>query len=325
MPRPLFAGIVLSGCALAQPSPRFITFESAEPVLKAMPGALPAGLSGTGLNPDQWNTWLKRADAAVRLRLDAGEEDTLTNLLRLGVTFTREYRIDDEYFLKYGQSSLVDSFAEHRARDLIQALAAPGANPGFLEMRGFLERKGFALKTAADRVAVKQYLLHNLARMHKDFLQAREQVKTNRFQMFQERGISLDTNLWPDYDLDLQLQAMAGKGWLKPGGVRKVAIVGPGLDFANKQDGVDYYPPQTTQPFAVLDSLLRLGLADAGAIEIDTLDISALVNAHIAAARKSAALGRPYTVQLPWLSNGRWTGDFRAKFTNYWQMLGSEI
>jgi hypothetical protein len=75
----------------------------------------------------------------------------------------------------------------------------------------------------------------------------------------------------------------------------------------------------------VLDSLLRLGLADAKAIEIDTLDISGLVNAHIDGLRKKAALGRPYTVQLPWYSGGRWSDDFRAKFTAYWQALGSRI
>ena len=81
-------------------------------------------------------------------------------------------------------------------------------------------------------------------------------------QMFQQRGISLDTNLWPDYDLDLSLQTLLKSGMLKPGSIRRVAIVGPGLDFVNKQQGVDYYPPQTTQPFAVLDSLFRLGLAN---------------------------------------------------------------
>lgn len=45
------------------------------------------------------------ADTGVRRRLEAGEEDTLTNLLRFGITFTKEYRIDDEYFLRSGESS----------------------------------------------------------------------------------------------------------------------------------------------------------------------------------------------------------------------------
>lgn len=302
-----------------------MSFEAARPILQAFAGSLPAGLAGGPPDAIHWAQWVRTADAGVRRRLEAGEEDTLTNLLRFGVTFTKEYRIDDEYFLRFGESTLVDSFAEHRAQDLIRTLAAPGDNQGFIGMRALLERKGLPLKTAAGRAAAQRYLLKNMARMHKEFLQAREQAKTNRSQMFQDRGISLDSNLWPDYDLDLQLRHMAAKGMLKPGRVGRVAIVGPGLDFVNKQEGVDFYPPQTVQPFALLDSLLRLGLAKDGAIEIQTLDISSLVNSHLAAVRKNAAGGRPYTVQLPWFAGGRWSADFRGKFNAYWQALGSRI
>jgi hypothetical protein len=36
-------------------------------------------------------------------------------------------------------------------------------------------------------------------------------------------------------------------------------VIGPGLDVADKQDGFDFYPQQTLQPFALVDSLRRLG------------------------------------------------------------------
>ncbi len=88
---------------------------------------------------------------------------------------------------------------------------------------------------------------------------------------------------------------------------------------------MDFYPPQTTQPFAVLDSLLRLGLASPDDVELYTFDISSRVNVHIDAARKNAALGRAYTVQLPWYADGRWTEEFRASFTQYWRTLGAKI
>lgn len=323
-------GAFSAECADSTPAcATFMSFEAARPILQAMSAALPVELRGGRMDAVRWAEWLRTADAKVRRRLEAGEEDTLTNLLRFGVTFTKEYRIDDEYFARYGDSTLVDSFAEHRAHDLIQALAAPGSNQrfsqGFSEMRALLARKGCALETAAGRAAAQRYLLKNMARMHAEFMQAKERAKADRAHMFEDRGISLDSNLWPDYDLDLQFRRMAEKGMLKAGSVRRVAIVGPGLDFVNKQEGVDYYPPQTVQPFAVLDSLLRLGLADAGAIEIHTLDISALVNAHIAAVRRNAAAGRPYTVQLPWFAGGRWSPEFRGRFVDYWQALGARI
>ena len=244
--------------------------ESAKSVLQKLGSTNGPGPSAS-ISSEDWIAWLQKSDAQVRQRLDTGEEDSLTNLLRFGVTYTKEYRIDDEYLVLYGQSSLVNAFAENRANDLIQALATPNGNQGFIEMRTFLEKKDFALNSTADRKKLKAYLLANLARMQKEFLQAREQAKVNRDQMFEHRGISLDSNLWPDYDLDLSMQSLLKSGKLKPGSIQRVAIVGPGLDFVNKQQGVDYYPPQTMQPFAVLDSLLRLGLSNPQTVELYTL------------------------------------------------------
>ncbi len=305
-------------------TPEFMPLDSARPVLQKF-GSADAGHPGPSVSSQEWLAWLQKSDAQVRQRLDVGEEDSLTNLLRFGVTYTTEYRIDDEYLVRYGQSSLVNAFAENRANDLVRALASPSKNQGFVEMRAFVEKKGFALNSVASRNKLKAYLLANLARMQKDLLQARQEAKSNRDQMFQNRGISLDSNLWPDYALDLSLQQMLKQGLLTPGSVRRVAIVGPGLDFVNKQEGVDYYPPQTTQPFAVLDSLLRLGLAKPEIVQIYSLDISPRVNLHINNVLNNATQGRPYVVQLPWYSDGRWTDDFRAKFTQYWQNLGSQV
>ena len=319
----LLSASVYAAVLLTQ-TPEFMSLESAKPVLEKMSAGGPAR-PGPSVSSKDWQAWLQKNDAEIRQRLDAGEEDTLTNLLRFGVTFTKEYRIDDEYLVHYGQSSLVNSFAENRANDLIKALAAPNGNQGLIEMRAFVEKKSFSLNSPAGRKQLKAYLLTNLARMRKEYLQAQEEAKVNRDQMFQNRGISLDTNLWPDYDLDEQLKRMLDKGMLRPGGIRRVAVVGPGLDFANKQAGLDFYPPQTVQPFAVLDSLFRLGLANPENVELYTLDISSRVNLHIEAARKNAALGRPYTVQLPWYADGRWTDEFRGKFIQYWRSLGAKI
>ena len=85
----------------------FISFQAAQPALKAMSDALPSDLKAASpLDADRWSKWVQVQDLAIRQRLDRGTEDTLTNLLRFGVTFTKEYRIDDEYLVRYGQSSL---------------------------------------------------------------------------------------------------------------------------------------------------------------------------------------------------------------------------
>jgi len=296
---------------------RFLSYDEARAVLDAY---------GQDIDSARWPQWIAGEDLAIRARLEQGEEDTLSNLLRFGVTFTKEYRITDEYLPKFGHSSLVNGFAENRANDLMGALGSPDSGAGIREMRAFLEAKGYNLRTPADRVRLKQYLLKNLARLRDDFLKAQsEAAKSNRSHAFEARGISLDTNLWPDYDLDVQLNKMLASGLLQPGSVRRVAIVGPGLDFVNKFEGLDFYPPQTIQPFAIMDSLVRLGLSDAATIEVYTLDISTRVNLHLARARQRAADGQPYVLQLPWFSAGRWTDEVRRDFTVYWRRLGDRI
>ena len=84
------------------------------------------------------------------------------------------------------------------------------------------------------------------------------------------------------------LAAMKGRGLFKPGTVKRVAIIGPGLDFADKDVGFDFYPQQTLQPFAILDSLTRLGLAPPpGSAEIVLLDNMSLDELREAVARRN--------------------------------------
>jgi hypothetical protein len=100
-----------------------------------------------------------------------------------------------------------------------------------------------------------------------------------------------------------------------------VAIVGPGLDFTDKQDGYDFYPPQTIQPFAVIDSLIRLGLAPPDGVQMATLDLSPRINQHLEAARQRARAGRAYIVELPRDTTERWTPNL----VKYWERFGEGI
>lgn len=320
-------------CAEARQAAKieFISFEAARPILAAFSDSIPAELKpASSLSAAKWSAWVQKADRQVRDRLNGGDEDTLTNLLRFGVSFTHEYRIDDDYLARFGSSSLVNSFAETRAKDLVRILAAPKTWPansaqGFGRMRNFLLKKGFSFQTPEQRKRIIRYLLENLGRMRDDMFRYRAPTsEAANSQRFAQRGISLDTNLWPDFLLDQHFQRMLQNGLLRPGSVRKIGIVGPGLDFANKEKGNDFYPPQTIQPFAVLDSLIRLGLATADA-ELYTFDISSNVNFHIIGAKENALAGNAYTLQLPWNVGARHSEEYRKNFIAYWQHLGDQI
>jgi SAM-dependent methyltransferase len=112
---------------------------------------------------------------------------------------------------------------------------------------------------------------------------------------------------------------MLAKGVLNSAGIKRIAIVGPGLDFLDKDAGYDFYPEQTLQPFAVADSLLKLKLSKASDLEITTFDISPRVNWHL----RQMIKGEPriYTLHLPIDPVDQPNSNLLA----YWNLMGSQI
>ena len=158
-----------TGCLASAQTPQFVPFSAAQPVLNVYLSSLPAELKPQGKpTAAAWDQWVRVQDKDIRLRIEQGEENTLTNLLRLGVTYTQQPRISYEYLAEYGHSSFVDSIAEKRANDLVRALSSPHPNEGMQEMKALLEKKGYSLKTPEDQKKVKAYLLANLARLRDD-------------------------------------------------------------------------------------------------------------------------------------------------------------
>jgi hypothetical protein len=136
---------------------------------------------------------------------------------------------------------------------------------------------------------------------------------------YRARGLSSDTSLLVDYGVDRALEA-AARTRPMAGTVRRVAIVGPGLDFTDKVGGYDFYPQQTIQPFAVIDSLIRHGLSDPSNLQVTAFDLSPRVIQHLDTARARAAMGTPYGLVLP-RDNRTWTPGLVL----YRQRLGDRI
>src|SRR5262249_7440081 len=190
----------------------------------------------------------------------------------------------------------------------------------------FVEARGYNAKN--DPEGLKQYLLKNLSRVLNEQASYARMLESARLlgdpseefaersKLFRNRGLSSDTSLMPNFAIDRSLASLKAKGLLSPKSVRRVAVIGPGLDFTDKQDGYAFYPQQTIQPFAVIDSLLRLGLAAPGDLQVATLDISTRINDHLNGARARAARGISYVVQLP--RDTRWNSELGE----YWSKFG---
>ena len=333
--------LVTAGTGAAVAPARFVRFAEARPILAELAGRLPPELNAltTAQMERAWTGWIQRHDSGIRARLEQGDEDTLVNWLLFGTSFTSRPRavLGAVQSGTAGDRDLVVrrtiELISGRVDDLLNALVMPGTDERRRFARAFLEGRGLRVATAADREAARDYLRAAIIRVAGEQEQIDQELGataggtplaefTRRSSLFRARGLSLDTSLVVNYSVDQALRAIQARGLLTAGSIKRVAIVGPGLDFTDKDVGFDFYPPQTLQPFAVLDSLRRLRLAQStGGTEIALLDINPRLAEHLTQARARAARDLGYALNLPLPTNTPWLGDVRA----YWRTLGDQI
>lgn len=303
--------------AAAQPEPRFLTFDEAREALTAF---------GRTEDAAAWDTWVRAQDREVRARIDRGVEDSISNLVLYGTSFTGLPRFDAPEAAVTPAGELLDA-ARARVRAAAAAMARPDANERLRFARDYLARHGVLPK---DRESV---LTVNLTRFAIEQREYQEKLKAAgasgdpgetlfvRATLFDRRGLSVDTSLLPNFALEDTLRAMLRKNALSAGRIRNIAVIGPGLDFVDKRDGYDFYPVQTIQPFAILEAVVRLGLADPGGLRLVAFDLNPAVLAHLRQMAERARAGTPYLVQLP---RDR-AADYTPEAAAYWEHFGDAI
>jgi len=129
--------------------------------------------------------------------------------------------------------------------------------------------------------------------------------------LYQTRGHSTDTNLTANYAVHVGLEALRKQA---PGRkIGRVLLIGPGLDWAPRTGLREDTPPQSYQPYALADSLIRLGLSDKATLRIDAADVNSRVLDHLAAF--------PSSLRRLWLRYG--PGD--EPWNNFFDGLGKAI
>jgi SAM-dependent methyltransferase len=308
----------------------FTPYAAIRPILQAQTNGFPAGLRNAG--EAQWLAWARQEDKAIRARLAQGDLDTLVNFLLYGVSFTKQPRILMEHLTEASKAGVLRA----RVDDLVSGLRNPGDNERLLFLQQLLRSQGID-PVAGDPAQTGRFLLDNLLRVVKERTSLAQRSGEargpahpgdpasllDRSSLFQDRGLSLDTSIVPAFSIEQTLRDLKAHGLLREGQVTRVAVIGPGLDFIDKNEdsAFDYYPPQTLQPFALYDSLLRLGLAKAGSLSLSIFDISPRVIEHLRRARERAAKNPGYVLQLPRNISVSWPPDLVA----YWHSLGEWI
>lgn len=220
------------------------------------------------------------------------------------------------------------------AREFVGASrGADGKEPAAVEAR---MRAFFAAVDSKDgdaRLAYFRALLADAGAVDRHELLRREYARAMRFlyqkefvsrapdaveRLYQTRGLSTDTAVEAGYAVQIGLGVLKG---LDPSRrIRRVLIVGPGIDIAPRTGMLEVGPPESYQPWAVIDALIRLGLSSPDDLEVVGADINPRVVDRLRAAHDDPPVLR--------LVSGVGESDgltFSREYREYFDALGTAI
>lgn len=254
-----------------------------------------AQLEARGVTAGDFTTRIERlaADNARRVRL--GDLDHLVFYLLQSTRFTTQPALEPALSAKalvdgldvqgrtafFGDPatarSRVSDAVRARAAALLRALASPGADARLAYFARLLAEVAPDTRER-ESVLVAEYLRVMRFVHDKEFGPGRSDAAAAA-SLYRTRGLSTDTAVEAGF---LVAQGLGVLRALEPGRrVRRVLIVGAGLDLAPRTALLEAAPPQSYQPWAVLDALVGLGLSRLDDIEVVAADINQRVVDHL--------------------------------------------
>ena len=245
---------------------------------------LHGALQSRGITQASFDAYVEqvREDDARRVR--EGDLDHLIFYTLQSTQFTRRPPIEPALSAK----SLVESGqqvpADVRARigDLLKAADSSSSDPRLTYFRSLVHT---TFPNASEREAglLREYTRAMKFVYDKEFVAQRAGPDAVA-NLYRARGLSTDTAV------EAGFVVYNGLGILKAldpsRQIRRVLIIGPGLDLAPRTGLLENAPPESYQPWTVIDALLALRLASPDLTVIGA-DINPRVVDHIARARTS--------------------------------------
>lgn len=297
VPRPIACLLLAGALAAAQPAP-----PAHRPTWDDL-ALVQRYLTAQGISAATLADVLERTHVAHAMRVREGDLDHLVFYMLQSTRFTRRPPIEPALSAK----ALVDGLApEARAAFLAGSASADVASPKAVQGRitdlmSYLERP-----TRDERRVFFSQLVHAAFPGGPGLAAAvgREYLRTMRFiyrkeflaprgtpgsaavhDLYRERGLSTDTAVESGFVIHTGLAVLRA---LEPERrVRRVLIVGPGLDLAPRTGFLEESPPQSYQPWAVMDALVSLGLSQLDDLSVVVADINPRVVAHLRQVRQA--------------------------------------
>lgn len=274
---------------------RSITWEDLAP--------LRADLERHGIMPAAFPSYVEGLRQTHAARMREGDLDHLVFYLLQSTRFTSLPPIDPalsakalvdsldpperEVFLR-GEPlaiSRVPAAVQARTAALLHALDRSSADP---RLAYFRELTKEALPGARSEEQREAALLHEYMRAmrfvyEKEFIAGRDGGQAVA-KLYRDRGLSTDTAVEAGY---VVYQGLGVVKSLDPTRrIRRVLIIGPGLDLAPRTALLEVGPPESYQPWEVIDALVSLGLARLDDLEVVCMDINPRVVGHLRRSRR---------------------------------------
>jgi SAM-dependent methyltransferase len=288
----LFVTIALAAGPAAQPA------RSSRPAAwPDLPAAIQARLQSAGVSSDSFPALLERLNRTHAQRVREGDLDHLVFYLLQSTHFTREPAIepavsakafvesmpaaDRARYLREGKLDVarVPTAVLARTRDFSRALDARDRDPRLVFFRQLAEAALPSGRAREDAI-VAEYARTMRFLYQKEFVARHAPDPADAVaSLYRSRGLSTDTAIEAGYLVSIGIGVMRS---LSPDRrVRRVLVVGPGLDLAPRTGFSDTAPPESYQPWAVADALLALGASKRGELTVVAADVNARVVAHL--------------------------------------------
>jgi hypothetical protein len=264
---------------------------------------LRARLEAKGVTSDSFPSYVAQVRESNARRVREGDLDHLIFYLLQSTRFTSLAPIEPalsakalvesfdpparEAFLQNPAtaSARVPASVRSRAAALLRALDSPERDPRLAYFRALVNT---AFPDRRQRAAALdgEYLRAMKFVYEKEFVAQRSARGLDAVaELYRTRGLSTDTAVEAGF---LVYQGLGVLRSLQPDRrIRRVLIVGPGLDLAPRTGFSDARSPESYQPWAVIDALLALGLSRVDDVEVVAVDINPRVAAHLQRAAAS--------------------------------------
>lgn len=295
-----------------------------------------AYLTSRGLSADTLESFLERTGVEHAARMREGDLDHLVFYMLQSTRFTRRPPIEPALSAR----TLVESLEPMTRARFLAGVSVADVSPttavqariadflSYLERpspderrTAFLEVVRVSYPDARNRPAAvgREYLRVMRFLYQKEFLAPRGAPGAAAVRgLYRERGLSTDTAVEAGFVVHTGLAVLKAldPAWR----VRRVLILGPGLDLAPRTGLLEDAPPQSYQPWAVMDALVSLGLSRLDDLSIVGADINPRVVAHLRQARQA-----PPSLRLASALAGDAAVEMSADYRTYFAQLGRAI